>query len=478
MNSRAFNLFTALVSFVLIMLAVLMVNTMTRTEERASATIADLTQQSEMQTIADLTRGDAFQIVVFKIRHALEDYFLRDETYAVIDADMDWQQITDNFSCSQLGLCGPCVADPLDPSKCGKTQLAGFVSKNIEGLIYSGSQFGRYEIRPLEGVNQNNFQNAVVKSLESAYDNKIPVPDGAGGTTLEPEVFQLVNCNYDKDRPDAGCPGGTFYVTMDFARHADGSGLSDELYERLPRIVVTDYNVTGAVLKTALIPRAKLRVFVPVRFFQALARAKRIADQTLFKEPYKANLSNMEIGTCNTDDCSVITELPGVSRSPPKYSSGIAGQLSACAGTVSNGLVAPGISAPSVTFSLLGSTISVNANESASLYNGLRDYAKAYLCESSAELFHDETDLAAHENELKLVTDPNDHCVFSKAAFSPTMISRTITYNGTSSLGEAYCATFKSAATHPYIQLEFEEKNPKYMVNNLPEYRTNKAANF
>ena len=132
MNQRAFNLFTALVSFVLIMLAVLMVNTMTRTEERAIATVADLQQQSEMQTIADLRRGDAFQYVVFRIRHLMEEYFFRTDVYIPVQKGRTWDQMVyDDFACARMGVnCGS------DPGDADRVQLADWISGAVTGTLF------------------------------------------------------------------------------------------------------------------------------------------------------------------------------------------------------------------------------------------------------------------------------------------------------------------------------------------------------
>ncbi len=439
MNQRAFNLFTALVSFVLIMLAVLMVNMMTRTEERAIATISDLQQQSEMQTIADLARGDAFQSVVFNIRRYMELYFVNDatdyangnENYIPLRKGDAWEDIIRNFTCARLGVNCTTAEDD------GKVQLAQFVSTQIQGILYEGPQYGRYGVA-LRGLDAaggaDDFKNAVVDALD------------AGGE----EVFELVDCSYDDTAHSADCDGGTFYINLRFDL------ISNERYEALPRIEVTDFNVTGAVLKTGIIPRSRLRVFVPLRVFQALARAKEIADRSIFVSEVENKLNSMKIGLCDAGACSRLSAnlLAGATVDVQEF---------ACAGT---DMRTPGVDGNPVSAGFLPrpqsmgvGSLSFNPNSIPDMREKLELFAEQDLCASASAVLPPGSDAT----QLELVRGA-DNCVFANTNFSPSVKTRTIKFENGVFAGNGACVSFASQNNPAHLTLQFRENNVDYKV--------------
>ena len=77
-NQRGFTLFTALISFVLIFLVVLLVQIMISSERTTSEIISDVEEEQEMQAIADLARADALQAFNLTMREAIEELFTLD----------------------------------------------------------------------------------------------------------------------------------------------------------------------------------------------------------------------------------------------------------------------------------------------------------------------------------------------------------------------------------------------------------------
>ncbi len=461
MNQRAFNLFTALVSFVLIMLTVLMVNTMTRTEDRAISTVMDLQQQSEMQTIADLTRGDAFQILVFRIRQSVEEYFvntpadeLTNVNYITIQKAYSWDDILDDFACGRFGVC---------PSAgTGETsEIAEFMANGLGGLLYEGKQMGRYKVST-EGLNEAaNFRQAVIDSLKAQ--------DADPSNDFE-EVFELSNCSYVEDEVNpsnsyADCDdGGTFYIKMRF------DTIDPQIYEKLPKIVVEDYNVTGAVLKTSIIPRASLRVFVPLRVFQALARAKEIADKTVFTTQVENKVKNLELGLCEENKCRIVTD-PAFPANG-KYPTEIDSSKAACPGVDPTDLyslqskVLDSVNIP-------GTVLLFNPSDASNVRDKLEEYAILQLCAYADSAVPDETLADAYSGELELERRLGSNCIFSKASFSPGLKQREMKVAWAAgsplSSGKGYCATYKYSSTPPMLKMHFREKNQTYKVENAKD---------
>jgi len=99
MNSRAFTLFTALVSFVLIALAFVLVQSMIEAERASSQTIDTISEQTEMQNVADLARADALQVFNIGVRYQLEWWITdpQNEFYALdLESASDWQKMVES----------------------------------------------------------------------------------------------------------------------------------------------------------------------------------------------------------------------------------------------------------------------------------------------------------------------------------------------------------------------------------------------
>src|SRR3990167_7452966 len=78
MGQKGFNLFTALVAIVLVVLAALLAKTMVDSESKTSNIISDIEEEQKMQTIADLAKADALQAFNFGIRFTIERHFTQD----------------------------------------------------------------------------------------------------------------------------------------------------------------------------------------------------------------------------------------------------------------------------------------------------------------------------------------------------------------------------------------------------------------
>ena len=101
MNSKAFTLFTALVSFVLIALGFVLVQSMIEAERSSAQTIETIDEQTEMQNIADLARADALQVFNIGVRYQFELWITSPTNeFYILDKDSanDWERMIDDFA--------------------------------------------------------------------------------------------------------------------------------------------------------------------------------------------------------------------------------------------------------------------------------------------------------------------------------------------------------------------------------------------
>ncbi len=312
MNQRAFNLFTALVSFVMILLAVILTNSMTQTEDKAIATLGELEQQSEIQAVADLARGDALQVFIYNLRYGMESWITKEDNWFPLESGKKWNGadgIVESYIRINFG--GDCVPDPGQSDGCARDasgnkrirgqQFAFFVTKQLSGVLAVGSSFGRYSIE----LKQDDA--AMLQALNATIVNSTTAPGGQ-------QFFELLKCNCPAgnancDSPPADdCPIGTFYVNLDLGKGAFAADpiADDQMYESLPKIVVRRIG-TSQTLETRILPRSKIKIYVPIRIFKAVAGAKKIADAHVFQSggtnSVHEKLLALKLGICDPGKC-------------------------------------------------------------------------------------------------------------------------------------------------------------------------------
>lgn len=275
-NQRAFTLFTALLSIVLILLAGLLVNTMINSERVSNQVVLEVEAQSRMQSLADLTRADALQVVNYGIRNAVEEYVQQSgNAYPYSQQALSWNQVKTDFSNFFFG------------KDTGET-ISGRIASNLFVLVQSQpKRIGGYVVS-IEGGETPQLQAAIQEVLVKT----------AGAS--DAEFLQVVKC--EEDTAPVDCVG-TFYVNLDF------SVIDDETYETLPSIHVFD-ETTGRELVEPVIPRGKFRIYVPLRIFKALKYAREIATGPLasggglLSPEFRANLGKLGVGMCDDVDVS------------------------------------------------------------------------------------------------------------------------------------------------------------------------------
>ncbi|HLC79060.1 MAG TPA: hypothetical protein VJG83_01395 [archaeon] len=265
-GQKGFTLFTALVAFILIVLAMLLVQSMISTERTTSDIISDISEQQEMQAIADLARADALQVFNFGIRYTIEDFSTRDSepqdglpenVYVVFASDaQDWETLQQRFVKERFGV----------GENSSGNAFALLAARHLISLLDRSDDARGYDI---ELVNPDEATMSTI--LKDTFNGQVD-EDGS----LD-EFFQVIRC---EDNSEFGSVSGhfdnctgSFYVTMDLSKDA----MSDEQYEKFPQVRVQNKQ-TSRVLKEPILPRGKFRIYVPVRLFKALAGAREIAD--------------------------------------------------------------------------------------------------------------------------------------------------------------------------------------------------------
>lgn len=290
MNQKAFTLFTAMVSFLLIVLAGLLVQSMTSSESNTVDILSDAKELAEMQTIADLARADAIQIVNYIIRYKMEEWLFKEENYYLMDVSTSdvWEDIVADFAASNFGG----ATDPTTGLSTGR-QFATLVANAMTTILQTTpTQFGSYHLA-LEREGETVLTEIVTKMVEQSSENNdffmLPwCPKAGDESSFESNAFEH-------------CEKG-FYVTLDIRKVDEGGNevISDADYEGLPKVVVENFK-TGRVIKEPIFPRGKFQIYVPLRVFKAIAGAYAIRDEVM---QVVSTYENYGIGYCEKDNCN------------------------------------------------------------------------------------------------------------------------------------------------------------------------------
>jgi len=279
-SERGFNLFTALVSFLLITLSVLLINGMLQSERNAATRIGQEQSMAELQAVSDMARADAIQIFNYGLRKAIEEWMTDPQVGGITLnlSDKSWDEIKQSFAEAKFG------------GSEGR-QFANFTAATLEALFYSEAHFGNYAVS-LTGDRQTLEELLQKLTAESVKED---------------DFFQVIGCETGDPKQ---CPKGTFYVNLKVTK------LSQEDYERLPKLRILN-KATGDEIKEVILPRANFRIYVPLRVFKAIAEARALAhyplsngqidhkrDRGLFSGWFHNMVEEMGLGLCDKDNCA------------------------------------------------------------------------------------------------------------------------------------------------------------------------------
>ncbi len=287
---KGFNLFTALVALMLIVISVLLTQAMTRTQRNFQDIYSSIEEEQKMLAIADLAKADALQVFNFGIRFAIEDWLtydkendgIPDNAYLLTPdkalQDDAWEKIKTDFAQTQFGV-----------NESGGNQLAFLASQHLTSLLLTTPDVRGFTI-DLPKPNEAELRVLLQKVFNES--------------SLEQDFFHVIDC----DGTVGGCSKGTFYVNLNLKSPEEGGYLTDEEYEKFPQISVTN-NETGRVLKQPILPRGNLQIYVPIRLFKALTGALAIAkanSQGVFEigSDFHEQVNRAQAGICDAGSCN------------------------------------------------------------------------------------------------------------------------------------------------------------------------------
>ncbi len=286
-NKKGFNLFTALISLMLLSITLVFIFNMVQTEENYLELINNQSQASDLLTIADISRADAFNNFVVSFREQWMSF--RSDSDSEIrltrkDIMLDWDNFVDYFA---------------DYIFFDNNFENYFADNMVRSLNYTNPPTG-YDI-DVPTYSRDDLSSIIKKAFLESGDDKIKV----------------VSC----EKENEVCLG-TLYFTIDTRK------LSAEDYEKLPMITVKR-NVDDEVIQRPVFAKRAYRIYIPWRGFQALRTVRNFAlgadlekgettseiienskDSRGFLNPYiHYTLNSAKLGVCDIDSCALRKDL-------------------------------------------------------------------------------------------------------------------------------------------------------------------------
>jgi len=428
-------MFSALVAAVLIMTSVVLVTTMTTTEDTMGNQLYYMLNTFQLNDAAALARSDALQSFNYNFRSEMEDYLTVDSAEMANDPGQailttsnwdDWDSIVTKFE-KVILLTDASGTRSLDA-------VLSFVANKTVTQFYEGS-YGRYN------VSLSDKSPAAQASTLRVLQESMNCLSASGEDFLE-----IIDCDASE------CNIGTFYFNIPL------DCVDDSTFEALPKIVVKDL-ITGGETKLPLLPKTRLKIYIPLRYFKAIfvarQNAKAIAD-------VESDLRDAQLGFCDTGSC-VPREEPNSSTSGPW-----SGHTCPGSATVNE------IQTLSDTYAGIST---YNAGSAAVANRGLNAFTKQMICDEAISVGAGDTS----DGEFFNINDPAyeaaypgygiigleskdtgisfiDDCPFKQILAGIESAPKKI-IDGTTS-GKLYCGKIRFVES----DVGFEERNPLYIV--------------
>lgn len=319
---KGFTLFTALVSTTLILLSVLVIQNMIKTESGINSTISNMQAQTRATTNLDILKSDALQTFNLVLREQVERFYAYRTSLPITSTpsieDLPGKHIQNFYGVGGAGT-GAALAQ----------YIAEIESAFIRKMQERGSTGGLEEftlsipsILTASGeVDPNKIyftQEKLADALQQSFTSVDPV-------TGQLKFFSATNIIGCDAAAGGDCPVGSYYLLIDFANpHA----ITDQEFLEMPNIRITSV-ATERVSEQGMLPRSLFKAYVPLRYFQAVWRTKALYNSIPFGAPYS------DQGTAETIVCTIAA---GNSTFRNGYES--SGQLALQDGT---GMLCPGI---------------------------------------------------------------------------------------------------------------------------------------
>ncbi|MCX6803143.1 MAG: hypothetical protein NTY48_01080 [Candidatus Diapherotrites archaeon] len=281
-SARGFNMFSALVAIILVMVGVVMTNTLISSEEKTNGQIYSMLTNYQLSDAANLARADALQNFNYNFREKFEDYLT-----------FSGNKLENENGLGLFTIMKP--ADLADDKFTFDKMKSAFEINLLNTNVNDGNKFDAVvrfvSERTIDQFDPTTYGRFNVYLNDTSIKAKDAITN-AVRKSVQKDFLQVLDCG------DSECKNGSFYFNIPL------NNLSDEDYEALPRIVVKD-NVTLEEIKMPILPRTNLKVYIPLRFFKALFEARKTAKviQAAHQE-----LAKLKLGFCDDLKCSPRTD--------------------------------------------------------------------------------------------------------------------------------------------------------------------------
>lgn len=339
------------------MTGVILVNMLINTEETIGTEAYLMTNNFSLSDAAAIARADALQTFNYNLRKQLENYLTIDEedigsasAFNVIKTDdirtgETWEKLKQNFEKSIL------LAESTDTQNNFEAVIQWTAERTINQFVES--RYGKYNITLDESdksIATTNLEEVLIKTIRENRE--------------EIDFLEIVGCN------ESECEIGTFYFIIPLDK------MKPEEYEKLPLIVVKDL-VSGEEIKFPILPKTRLNIYVPLRFFKAIYEAwKKNSSAIIDFEDLLNNGQTLKTGMLGY--CDIGCE----PRNNPLIAGGTDWESSNCIGISGSQIMQEITNTNNANSLLYNSKYVIGQRNGANELNG---FARANIC-SSAEI--------------------------------------------------------------------------------------------
>ncbi len=205
--------------------------------------IALMTSQARLESVARLVRADIFHTFNQHLREVIEDYFRKNPVRIDdLKAWEDWDRLKEEFAEGYF---------------VGEAKFAREIARVLPSLRldYAAPYEGHYKIE-IYHDDTERFRDVMQETIMLSATEK--------------DFIEIVECEGEPEN----CPLGSFYINLRISK------LSDEAYESLPMLKVTDL-LSGSYVADPIIPRNDIKLYVPLRLFKAMAITRKFMHSDL-----------------------------------------------------------------------------------------------------------------------------------------------------------------------------------------------------
>lgn len=330
-NLKAFTLFTAMVSFIVIGMAVLIIQHIANSEQNYTQIINSLYRQQEMDATKDLIRLDALQVFNLLYRTQVYTYFdtntgeTRNNLFNYNDISFennDWNNFVNQY-----------ISNMYFGNSDSSNKFATYAGNKLIGLLinYQGTLKGTYFFRIFDylwekkyfkskfGHWTNFFNSGEVPNIgESGLTNGLS--KGFKNAKDNHDFYNLVKCPLGTDFNEKDCKNGSFYTNLYV------NSISPDVYLDLPRIFI-ERTTDKSAMDDAILPRNIISLYVPFRIFGAMALARDFLN-TKVNPPIKVETGNdIDYTNCSQFDGKDIADLKNLQSTSANDSDSIYSQV-------------------------------------------------------------------------------------------------------------------------------------------------------